>query len=853
MIQNNPHGNPEGKLPGRDASECLTEATQPISESNRVASQPRSTRIECDPLLGKQVGPYTIKSLIAHGGMGSVYLASRHTGVEKTVAVKFLASERLNAAGKQRFELERQALATLSHPNIAQLIDGGTEGDGRPYLVMTLIEGVRITDYCELKQASYQQRAQMLFVVARAIHYAHRRNFLHRDLKPGNILVTDDGIPIVTDFSLTKHLDDQADAGPTSSGATMGSPRYMAPEQLCSSSRPAGRATDVYGLGAVLYELLTGRPPFRGRNALDTLRQVESSHPIRPRILNAAIPRDLENICLKCLRKDPQRRYASAAELADDLQRFQAGLPVTARPIGLHERCWRLVVRHPAISGIVLTSLTLVLLCLAGLLALWRISHDHHMRSERNLELALDGLRQLTQIVEDHAETRPQSARENYGLLKTSLQTYRNLKLRNQQRSELKHREAVVCFLMSRAAAHFDLKLAQQSAREALNLFGELNQADPHEDRYRFDLFHTHAQCANLANALGDQETRLGHSTQALDFIRGLASEFPQQPDYLDAYAHHDIAMGQILRESGQSEQALAYFEHGLQTARTLSKRQPEQPRYLRNIALNALWLARTQWQLDLRSEANASINLAQRISTQLVEECPEIVAYHLENGEIGRLRLLFLYHQGDSLSLEEGVRQLLSRQGQISLQSPGTPEHFHELLRSQSLACYLALLHGSEAQAEHFGQNALRTTLRLRRFQPSYSKAERLAVEFYSDAPLEVMRLGLPRLPHSASDYALAMKALTEKQWEQAAKLLEQSLDNARNAQERQRCCLQLALLQIQAGEVAEAQANFEQVNRQVNRNKSLDLPVLWLLRQVEAQLGDAEALAQTQPLGST
>src|SRR5262249_5812193 len=230
-----------------------------------------------------------------------------------------------------RFLREARAMAGLRHPNVVQLHDVG-EANGRPYFTMELLEGSSLAKKLAGAPQPARQAAALVATLAEAVQAAHPGGIVHRDLKPANVLLTADGTPKVTDFGLARRLD--GDEALTLSGAVMGTPSYAAPEQA-QGRKEIGTAADVYALGAILYECLTGRPPFRAETAAATLRQVVADDPVAPRRVNPSVPRDLETICLKCLHKEPQRRYASAAALVEDLGRFLRGEAIAARPVGV--------------------------------------------------------------------------------------------------------------------------------------------------------------------------------------------------------------------------------------------------------------------------------------------------------------------------------------------------------------------------------------------------------------------------------------------------------------------------------------------------------------------------------------
>jgi serine/threonine-protein kinase len=294
------------------------------------------------PAEGRRFGDYELLAEIARGGMGVVYKARQH-GLNRIVALKMILAGRL--AGEddlQRFRTEAEAAAHLHHPNIVPIHEVG-EIDCQHFFSMGFVDGITLTQ--RLAQGPLPGKAAARYVrqIARAVHYAHGRGILHRDLKPANIMIDAADEPQVTDFGLAKRLG--GDSSQTRTGAILGTPSYMAPEQAAGKSKELGPACDVYGLGAVLYELLTGKPPFRSETPLDTIWCVMEREPIPPRLLNPKVDRDLETICLKCLEKDPRHRYASAEALANDLQHYLNGDSITARSFNVFDRLARTLER----------------------------------------------------------------------------------------------------------------------------------------------------------------------------------------------------------------------------------------------------------------------------------------------------------------------------------------------------------------------------------------------------------------------------------------------------------------------------------------------------------------------------
>ncbi len=336
------------------ASRLVPEAPAPHSDFRDGDSSPED--------LPRQVGDYQLVEEIARGGMGIVYRANQ-ISLHRTVAVKMILAGRLaSAESVARFRSEAGAAARLDHPNIVPIYEVG-EQDGQPYFSMRMVEGGDLTHYRARYRNDPRAAAELVASLADAVHHAHQRGILHRDLKPRNILLDSEGKPQITDFGLAKLL--EADGSLTQSGAVLGTAAYMAPEQA-RGDNSLTTAVDVYSLGAILYELLTGTPPFRAATPAETIVEVLEKEPSSPRSVDTKIDRDLSTICLKCLEKQPAARYRSAEALALDLRRWLKGLPIEARPVGTFERICRGCRRNPALTAVITVAVAIIV-CMTGL------------------------------------------------------------------------------------------------------------------------------------------------------------------------------------------------------------------------------------------------------------------------------------------------------------------------------------------------------------------------------------------------------------------------------------------------------------------------------------------------------
>jgi eukaryotic-like serine/threonine-protein kinase len=383
------HGSPLGSWPNLGTLKPVNHdpgVTIP-AEPKTMAHDTADFEVTIPPLsslpeeISKSVPGYELLTELGRGGMGVVYKAMQ-LELDRMVALKMvLAGVHVSKRELERFRSEAAAVAGLQHINIVQVYEVGEHG-GRPYFSLEYVEGGSLAHKLQGEPLPAREAAELIEVTARAMHFAHERGIVHRDLKPANILLTKEGKPKVTDFGLAKHI--RGSGAHTQTGTVMGTPSYMAPEQAMGHSRDVGPAADVYALGAILYEMLSGRPPFRSETPLDTMMQVASEEPVPVGRLQPHLPPDLATVCMKCLQKEPYKRYASADELADDLARFRQGEPIQARPIGTVERAYKWARRRPGIAAL----LALTALAIAASFITVTLEWRHEAQARHSIEKA---------------------------------------------------------------------------------------------------------------------------------------------------------------------------------------------------------------------------------------------------------------------------------------------------------------------------------------------------------------------------------------------------------------------------------------------------------------------------------
>jgi serine/threonine-protein kinase len=694
------------------------------------------------------LGGYDVLQEIGRGGMGVVYRA-RQRGLGRIVALKMILPPH-GERERARFRTEAEATARLSHPNIVPIYEVGQEGDC-PFLSMEFVPGQSLDKRLAESLMAPRAAAELVLTLARAVAYAHEKGVIHRDLKPANILLAADGSPKITDFGLARQLrlaDVPPDGQPEglSSVAIVGTPSYMAPEQ-CQAGEPVSPAADVYSLGAILYEILTGRPLFRGQTVLDILELVRSQDPVPPRRLVPKVPRDLETICLKCLAKQPQHRYASAAALAEDLRRFLGSEPILARPVGRAEQALRWCQRNPVVAAMA-GGIAAALLCgtiVFASLTVWAINEktiaagnarradEHARRADDNATLARTSA-QHEKTARELAEYRFAQAEKAVEDYLDGIENDERLKeadffdLRKQLLASavpfyedfVQARPGDAALEAKRGRAYGRLALVRRQVgeyeraaadfRQMQAIFQKLAGEFPSVAQHRQELARSHHGLSAVLRSLGRQEEAVTAVRQAVALQEELVAAFPHVADYRQDLGKIRDTLGMLLRELGSYEAAAAEYQQAFALQRPLAAENPTNASYRYDLSRSYNNLANVLNSLGKQAEAADARRQGLALLQALAQEFPEVANYrHGLAMSHHNLGLLYTQLQQEA-EAEVEYRQALALRKLLAEEYPTVPAYRFELARSYyALGRLLRTNRPVEAEVE------LRTALTLR------------------------------------------------------------------------------------------------------------------------------------------
>jgi serine/threonine-protein kinase len=650
------------------SADGIQRPTPPEQRTGDTLAVPISREMPTEPL--RHFGDYDLVEEIARGGMGVVYKA-RQRQLNRIVALKMIRDgEFASPAEVRRFHTEAENAVQLDHPHIVPVYEVG-EHDGRCYFSMKFQAGGSLAHRLSTAPPDARQAAALVAKVARAVHYAHERGILHRDLKPANILLDTHDEPHVTDFGLARRLDGRS--GLTQSGALVGTPSYMAPEQAAGQAKRLTTAADVYALGAILYELLTGRPPFQGATVLETLEQVRSAEPVPLHRWRPKLARDLETICLKCLEKEPGRRYPSAQALAEDLERFLAGVPIHARTASTWERAHKWARRRPAIAALSGALLAVVILGLGLVTWEWRqaiaaralanenaeAEHQARKAAEANLRYALDAVdRYCTRVSED---------------------------------PQLKERDLS--------------KLRQQLLQTAVDFYQNFVQQRGDQEDLRAELGRAFLRLGVLSREIDTAARAIESYQQAAGIFERLAETEPDNPAYQESWSDSQGGLAAMFHAMGQEAEALTAYRKSLEIREHLAQSRPDDPDVQRQLALG-------YWELGdfNRTGTLGSLREAERlylkmlpIQDRLVRQYPAEPVYQVEqlNGLIS-LGLLYGWNMNRVADAEKAFARAIEIGERLTHKYPGEREYWRSYIRARTnrAGMYISFTSGREARA---------------------------------------------------------------------------------------------------------------------------------------------------------
>jgi tetratricopeptide (TPR) repeat protein len=678
-----------------------TEAARTLPlPADQAAEEPMENRVTLDYVPPKEdrrarhafadrrklpaVPGYEVLAELGRGAMGVVYRA-RQTRLKRVVALKMiLAGSHAGTSQLARFQTEAEAVAQLQHPNIVQIFEVGKH-EGLPYFSLELVDGLSLREKLADKPLESAEAARLVEVLARAMHHAHQQGIVHRDLKPANVLLTADGLPKISDFGLAKRLED--DSGQTGTGTILGTPSYMAPEQARGAGNEIGPLADVYALGAILYEMLTGRPPFVTANPVDTVMQVLNEEPVAPRRLQPKVNRDLETICLKCLEKDPPKRYADAQALAEDLRRFRRGEPIQARPVGAAERVWRWCRCNPRIAVPSLAAGLLALaLMIGGPVAAMVIyeqkgiaeeaqrkaeadqrranqakkeavdAKDEAQRNEREAihargvaakqgQLALDTLKILIREVQTQLENRPQLQGMRRRLLRTALDGLDQVatsgvdeRTRDATMAGAYRRMGDVYLELGQSEKSLEHYQVYRAILEELDAEGKL--PDP-----QGNLAFCYGNVGEAARRAGEPSLAREYFLRALEIRRERVQSEPGNKQFQQELAESLGKLGNVSLLMGQIEKARDFYLEAFELRKGWLEAEPDSARARQELAGAHHAMGTVSLRLGALDDAESYSQKALDMMRQLHEGQPQSTTYRwnmaLFHNQLGAVRLM--------------------------------------------------------------------------------------------------------------------------------------------------------------------------------------------------------------------
>jgi serine/threonine protein kinase len=759
---------------------------------------------------------YEVLGELGRGGMGVVYLAEQR-GLRRRVALKMIrAGGRPEPEQLARFRVEAEAVARLQHPNVVQVFEVG-EHRGLPYLALEYCGGGSLAARLKGTPLPPREAAALAETLARAVHYAHQRGVVHRDLKPANVLLArskvqepnpkegsstkdqtpraggpwdlslepslgfepwDLSLPKVTDFGLAKRLDESA--GLTATDAIVGTPSYMAPEQASGRVAAVGPLADVYALGAILYECLTGRPPFKAATALDTVRQVLDGEPVPPRRLQPGTPRDLETVCLKCLAKEPPKRYGTAEALADDLHRFLAGEPVAARPASRWERGVKWARRHPARAALLAVSAAAaVAVAVTVAVSYGRVRQERdaadaaRQEAQAGFRKALQAVDQmLTRVGRDRLSNVPQMETVQRDLLEDALKFYQEFVQERGDDPGL--REELGIAYRSLATVYSGLGQSQEAERAyraALAVHAALAAEFPDEVKYRHavavDEQNLGSYLVFAADRPGLKEEAEASLHRAREALANLAAEYPRAVNFRSHLASTWRSLGDLLGSTQRFREAEEAYRQAIDLFEPLTAESPGNREYASQLARAYAHLGVVHGQARHLPEAERAFRRAVELEEQLAARQPGGPAYQRGPGPtLLRNLALLLRDTGRPQEAEQTLVRAVGLLEKLTADFPAVPGHPRQLADTLSLLADLRLRRLNRVREAREGvERAIGYHLALLKADPQDPALRRSLRQDYSTLAEALLHLGEHR---EAAAVAVKLPPLFPDAWQE-------------------------------------------------------------------------------------
>jgi tetratricopeptide (TPR) repeat protein/tRNA A-37 threonylcarbamoyl transferase component Bud32 len=777
----------------------------------------------CPPAVA--IPSYEILGELGRGGMGVVYRA-RHLQLNRVVALKMLREVALDSPQLQaRFQIEAEAVASLQHPNVVQIYEVGESG-GCPFLAMEFVEGGSLQDRLRSSLPSPHEAAEIVQALAGAAHSAHQRGIIHRDLKPANVLLTQTGVPKLTDFGLAKRFGEKD--GQTQTGAIVGTPSYMAPEQAFARTGAIGPPADVYALGAVLYACLTGHPPFEAPTILEILEDVRSREPVPPARLRPGVPRDLETICLKCLHKEPARRYASAEKLSEDLRRFLCREPIKARPVGPLERLRLWAKRRPSAAALVLVLFLAAVGTVAGVVRYQVRLQVERSAAEKSFRMALRAVdKMLSEVAEEELAAEPRSEQKRRRLLSQTLAFYQELlqdrggdPVVRQETGRAYRRLGDILRLLGQNAE------AQDAYQQAIGVLSDLAAKSPSAPEPRADLAESHNWLGELLRTTGRSDDARAAYQNAQRLQDELIARYPDVPGYRMGLARTHYNRGILLKDKGAFADARGEFRQAIDTLCELVGEYPDQSEYRQHLARSYLNLGPVLRQLRESAAAESVYTEAIRQFRTLNEKDPYKPDYRHELGAACNNLGNLLAVTGRAKEAQSCHGEAVELFGKLVAEHPDVPVYRIELANSRnSLGAVLA--GGKDWAGARREWDLARGLL-----QELVTRSPDVAT-YQADLGRTLGNLGRLHLLQNQIPDACRLLAESVRQFEAALRLNPDSADDWKTLRGR---CRDLADALVRNGAHAEARGQAESLSRSLPGGRGYYLAACFLARCVTA-----------------